>query len=74
MIAKKLTVYEVLIKREIDESYFGGKRKGKRGRGATEKTIVLRLYKRSDHVHTLTISNTTTCNSIVSYRKNSSSE
>ena len=26
---------------ELDESYFGGKRKGQRGRGARNKTIVL---------------------------------
>ena len=25
---------------EVDESYFGGKRKGKRGRGAAEKVLV----------------------------------
>ncbi len=50
VIAKKLTVYEVLMKGEIDESYFGGKRKG--------KTIVFGLYKRSGYVHTVTVSNT----------------
>jgi len=30
---------------EIDESYFGGKRKGKRGRGAKNKAIVFGIIK-----------------------------
>ena len=30
---------------EIDESYFGGKRKGQRGRGANNKTIVFGIIK-----------------------------
>ena len=38
---------------EIDESYFGAKRvKGKRGRGAREKTIVFGLLKRDGKVYT----------------------
>jgi len=30
---------------ELDESYFGGKRKGKRGRGARNKAIVFGIIK-----------------------------
>jgi transposase len=38
---------------EIDESYFGPRRvKGKRGRGAGEKTVVFGILKRSDRVWT----------------------
>ena len=33
---------------EVDESYFGGKRKGRRGRGATGKTPVFGLVKLGD--------------------------
>src|SRR3989344_1951241 len=32
---------------EIDESYFGGKRKGNRGRGAKNKTIVFGILERN---------------------------
>jgi len=37
---------------EADESYFGPKRKGRRGRGAGSKTIVFGLYKRNGKVYT----------------------
>ena len=38
---------------EADESYFGPRRvKGKRGRGASGKTIVFGLFKRNDKVYT----------------------
>ena len=37
---------------EMDESYFGGKRKGKRGRGAAGKSIVLGLPERDGRVYT----------------------
>ena len=38
---------------ELDESYFGTKRaKGKRGRGASKKTIVFGIYKRNGKVYT----------------------
>jgi len=36
---------------EVDESYFGGKRKGKRGRGATGKVPVFGLLKRNGKVY-----------------------
>ena len=37
---------------EVDESYFGGKRKGKRGRGAGGKVPVFGLLKRKGKVYT----------------------
>jgi len=37
---------------EVDESYFGGKRKGKRGRGAAGKIPVFELLKRGGRVYT----------------------
>ena len=37
---------------ELDESYFGGKRKGKRGRGAAGKSIVFGLLERDGRVYT----------------------
>ena len=42
---------------EVDESYFGGKRKGKRGRGAGNKTPVFGLLKRGGKVHAEVIPN-----------------
>ena len=41
---------------EIDESYFGGKRKGKRGRGAEGKTAVMGMVQRNGKLETRTIS------------------
>ncbi len=37
---------------EVDESYFGGHRKGKRGRGAAGKTVVFGILKRGGKVYT----------------------
>ncbi len=37
---------------EADESYFGGKRKGKRGRGAAGKVPVFGILKRGGNVYT----------------------
>ena len=37
---------------ELDESYFGGRRKGKRGRGAAGKSIVFGLLERDGTVYT----------------------
>ena len=37
---------------EIDESYFGGHRKGKRGRGAAGKTVVFGILKRGGKEYT----------------------
>ena len=38
---------------EIDESYFGGRRKGKRGRGAAGKVAVFGILKRGGRVYTV---------------------
>src|SRR3989338_8128836 len=40
---------------EIDESYFGGKRKGNRGRGARNKAIVFGILERKGNVHTVIV-------------------
>ena len=40
---------------EADESYFGGRRKGKRGRGAAGKVPVFGLLKRNGKVYTVVI-------------------
>jgi len=42
---------------ELDESYFGGRRKGKRGRGAAGKVPVFGLLKRGGMVHAVIIGN-----------------
>lgn len=43
---------------EVDESYFGPQRvRGKRGRGAGRKVIVVGLYKRNGHVYTQIVTN-----------------
>ena len=42
---------------EADESYFGGTRKGKRGRGAVGKVAVFGLLKRNGKVYTVVIPN-----------------
>jgi len=43
---------------EVGKSYFGGHRKGKRGRGAAGKVAVLGLLKRNGKVYTVTVANT----------------
>ena len=40
---------------EIDESYFGGKRKGNRGRGTENKAIVFGILERKGKVHTVIV-------------------
>jgi transposase len=40
---------------QVDESYFGGVRKGKRGRGAAGKIPVFGILKRGGKVHTMMI-------------------
>ncbi len=52
VIAEELAKYDEILKGEIeaDESYFGGKRKGKRGRGAGHKTIVFGILERGEKV------------------------
>jgi len=43
---------------EVDESYFGGKRKGKRGRGAAGKVPLFGILQRGGKVYTKVISDT----------------
>lgn len=45
---------------ELDESYFGGIRKGKRGRGAAGKTAVFGLLKRNGKVFVVVVKDTKT--------------
>ena len=40
---------------EVDESYFGGRRKGKHGKGAAGKAPVFDLLKRNDKVFTVIV-------------------
>src|SRR3989338_783906 len=42
---------------EIDESYFGGERKGQRGRGAKNKTIVFGILERKGKIYTKIVEN-----------------
>ncbi|HEY59899.1 MAG TPA: IS1595 family transposase [Anaerolineae bacterium] len=42
---------------EVDDSYFGGKRKGKRGRGAEGKTPVLGIVKRKGAIKAVVVPN-----------------
>ena len=44
---------------EIDEAYFGGRRKGKRGRGAAGKSIVFGLLERNGRVYTKVVEQVT---------------
>lgn len=60
LIASKLPSYELYGEVEADESYFGGVRKGKRGRGAAGKVAVFGLLKRGGKVYTAIIPNTKT--------------
>src|SRR3990167_3150365 len=42
---------------ELDETYFGGKRKGKRGRGANNKAIAFGILERKGKVYTIIVPN-----------------
>jgi transposase len=44
---------------EMDESYFGGRRKGKRGRGAAGKSVVFGILERQGRVYTKVVYNLT---------------
>jgi len=55
LIASKLPSYKLSGEVEADESYFGGVRKGKRGRGAVGKVAVFGLLKRGGKVYTAII-------------------
>jgi hypothetical protein len=58
-IAGYLTEDDIPLKGEIeaDESYFGGRRKGKRGRGAGHKTIVFGILVRGGKVSVSILTN-----------------
>ncbi len=60
LIASKLPSYELSGEVEADESYFGGKRKGRRGRGAKGKIAVFGLLKRRGKVYTAIVPNAKT--------------
>jgi transposase len=60
LISSKLPSYELGGEVEADESYFGGRRKGKRGRGAAGKVAVFGLLKRGGKVYTAIIPDATT--------------
>ena len=60
LIASKLPSYELSGEVEADESYFGGVRKGRRGRGASGKVAVFGLLKRGGKVYTAIIPNAKT--------------
>ena len=60
LIASKQPSYDLSGEVEADESYFGGVRKGKRGRGAAGKVAVFGLLKRGGKVYTAIIPNAKT--------------
>ncbi len=60
LIASQLPSYKLSGEVEADESYFGGRRKGKRGRGAAGKVAVFGLLKRGGKVYTAIIPNAKT--------------
>jgi len=60
LIASKQPSYELSGEIEADESYFGGTRKGRRGRGAAGKVAVLGLLKRGGKVSTAIVPNAKT--------------
>lgn len=60
LIAGKQPSYELSGEIEADESYFGGKRKGERGRGSAGKVAVFGILKRGGKVYTAIIPNAKT--------------
>lgn len=59
VLVEELASTDELLKGELeaDESYFGGKRKGKRGRGAGHKTIVFGILERGGKVSVSIVTN-----------------
>lgn len=45
---------------ELDENYFGGRHKGKRGHRAAGKVVVFGILKRHDKIYTVVVNNTKT--------------
>jgi transposase len=60
LIARQQPSYQLSGEVEADESCFGGRRKGKRGRGAADKMIVFGLLKRGGKVYPALVSNART--------------
>jgi transposase len=60
LITAKQPSYELSGEIEADESYFDGKRKGKRGRGAAGKVAVFGILNRAGKVYTAIIPNAKT--------------
>ncbi len=60
LIASKLPSYDLSGEIEVNESYFGGVRKGKRGRGAGGKVAVFGLLKHGGKAYTAIIPNAKT--------------
>jgi len=58
-ILKELAKSDHVLKGKIeeDEAYFGGKRKGNRGRGAKNKTIVFGILERNGKIHVEIVKN-----------------
>ena len=57
-IRQIITYHLELQADEIFESYFGGQRKGKRGRGAAGKVVVFGILKRRGKVYTVIVFST----------------
>lgn len=57
-LSSKKEVAQFCREIELDESYFGGARKGKRGRGAAGKVIVFGILKRGGKVYTKIVQDT----------------
>jgi len=55
---------------EIDESYFGGKRKGNRGRGAFNKQVVFGILERGGEVRTVLVKDVSAKTLLKEIRKN----
>lgn len=60
LITSKQPSFELSGEVEVDESYFGGNRKGKRGRGAAGKVVVFGLLRRGGKVYACVIPNART--------------
>ena len=69
LIASKQPSYRLSGEIEADESYFGGVRKGKRGRGAEGKVAVFGLLKRGGKVYTAIIPKCQNRDAATDYRR-----
>ena len=55
---------------ELDESYFGGRRKGRRGCGAAGKVVVFGILKRNGRVYTVVVDNAKSDTLMPVFKKN----